>query len=325
MNNLAKILVYGDIHLSSKNYGAHNDYPKETLDILRKITKKAEEVGATHIIGLGDFAYGRFNTLEYREAVENELIKQNKICGGNRYEIKGNHDKAGYGMTEYEYYIRKGLLKPATNLDIGNVSITMVNYGEHKETVPNIKIEEGRTNVILAHDYFTFKDAMMPFMGKSVELDEFERWFGVDYLISGHIHTSGLYDGMITKNIDGVTHGHRLWVEYLGSMSRPSYMNEKTDEVGHIAVLNIYDDHEMEYDRQEVELLPISEAFNLTVKEKEKEKEAEKRARVDISDIVVGLDKHERSIGNPEDIINALQVNEKYKEKAIELLKASQA
>ena len=58
MGDLARILVYGDLHLSSKNYGSHNNYPKETLDILRLITDKASEIQATHIVGLGDFADG---------------------------------------------------------------------------------------------------------------------------------------------------------------------------------------------------------------------------------------------------------------------------
>lgn len=79
MGDLSRILVYGDLHLSSKNYGSHNNYPKESLDILRLITDKASEIQATHIVGLGDFAFGRFHTLEYRTAVEAELESSTKF------------------------------------------------------------------------------------------------------------------------------------------------------------------------------------------------------------------------------------------------------
>lgn len=121
--NLATILIYGDIHLNSKNYGGHKDYANESLGYFQKITETAQEIGATHIIGLGDFTFSRFHTLEYRSKVEDELEKQYKLTNGNRFELKGNHDVAGYGMTEYEYYVEKGLLRPSTNLQIGNVNI----------------------------------------------------------------------------------------------------------------------------------------------------------------------------------------------------------
>lgn len=324
MGIVGKILVYGDIHLSSKNYGAHRDYPSETLNILKLITNKAKEVQATHIIGLGDLAYGRFNTLEYRESVEHELEEQYSICNGNRYELKGNHDSAGYGMTEYEYYIRKGLLKAATNITLGRLSITMVDYGQHKNYVPNIKPEN--INIVLAHDFFTFKDAQMPNFGKAIELDNFTQWYGVDHIVCGHIHTSGLYEGLIVRSVDGQSYGHRTTLDYLGSMSRPAYQEGNTDLEGHILIITIEDDGNMTYDRQDIELLPIEEAFNLDIKQAQKEKEIAKRKRVDISDIVNQLDKHERNIGNPEDIIMSLNgVDERYKVKAIELLKMGQA
>ena len=43
--------------------------------------------------------------------------------------------------------------------------------------------------------------------------------------------------------------------------------------------------------------------------------------RVDITDIVKQLDAHDRNVGNPEDIINAMiGIDDKYKNKAISLL-----
>ena len=111
MEEIGKILIYGDIHLSSKNYGGHRDYARESLEYFKKITEAVEKHNISCLIGTGDFTFGRFHSLEYRKAVEDELEKQFKLTNGNRYELKGNHDSATYGMTEYEYYTYKGLLK----------------------------------------------------------------------------------------------------------------------------------------------------------------------------------------------------------------------
>ena len=324
VQEIARIVSYGDLHLSSKNYGAHRDYPNDSLMALKKVTEIAKNVKATHIIGLGDLTYGRFNSLEYRSSVEAELEEQYNICNGNRYELKGNHDSASYGMTEYEYYILKGLIKPSTNLDIGSIHISMIDNGEYNKMIPNI--QQDGTNIMFVHDYFKFKDTMLPDYGKAIELDNFEKWYGVDHIVAGHIHNSEFFEGLMVKEIDGQTHGVRVTVDYLGSMSRPSYREGHTDEIGHILVITVYEDGTFKYDRLDIELPSLAVTFNLDQKAVEKEKKLAKSNRVDISDIVHQLDQHERNIGNPEDIIMALtNVEEKYKIKAVELLKLGQA
>ena len=321
MAELARVLIYGDLHLSSKNYGAHNNYPEDSLNALKLVTKYAKEYNATHIIGLGDFTFGRFHTLEYRAKVEEELKAQYDICNGKRYELKGNHDSAGYGMTEYDYYVLKGLLKPSVNFSIGTANFTLVDSGEYAKVIPNIKGNE-EVNFILMHDYFKFSDTNVPDYGKAIDLDHFLNWYGADHIIGGHIHNSEFFEGLMLKTVDGQTYGHRCTVDYLGSMSRPAYREGHTDEEGHILILTIYDNGEYKYDRLDIELPAIAEVFNLAAKEAEKEKKEAKENRVDISDIVHRLAEHERSIGNPEDIISALEgIDEKYKAKAIELLK----
>lgn len=321
-NDIAKILVYGDIHLSSKNYGAHINYPQESLGYFRTITEKAKELGATHIVGTGDLTYGRFHTLEYREAVEAELIKQYELVNGNRYEVKGNHDSATYGRTEYEYYVNKGLLKPSTNLKIGNVNISMIDSGQYyKQDILSTENKE-ELNVVIAHDFFKFKDTAMANYGKAIELDTFVQWYGVDYLICGHIHNHSMFDGLVVK--DG--YGHPMVVHYLGCLSRPSYREGHMDEEGHLALLTIRDNGEMQYDIIEIPLLSLEESFNIEKKQIDSEKKLEKEQRVDITDIVDQLNSHERNVGNPEDIIASMQgIDERYKKKAIELLKLGMA
>lgn len=311
----AKILVYGDIHLSSKKYGAHRNYPIESLNYFKNITKTAEEFGATHIIGLGDLTYGRFGTLEYRKAVEDELIKQNEICKGNRFELKGNHDEATYGMTEYEYYIQKGLLKPSNNLEIDKLRLSMIDYGkcENTEILP---VDSSYTNIILMHDFFKFSNTALADYGKAITLDNFNKWFGVDYIIGGHIHNHEIFDGNI-KNLDG-TMGKSTTVTYLGCPCRPAYRKGFMQDTGQYAFIETSSD-DVKVSIHEFPLIPLEESFNL--EEKESTEERLQQKRVDVSDIVHKLDNHKRVIGEPEDVIMAMEdIDIRYRQKAIEFL-----
>lgn len=321
-NIIAKIGVIGDIHLSSKNYGAHRDYPRESLEYFHTITEKTRELGLTHLIGCGDFTYGRFHALEYRLAIEKELQEQYSLVNGNRYELRGNHDEAGYGLTERDYYVSKGLLKASCNMTIGNLNVTMVDYGETENVIPNIVDDTTKINLVIAHDYYKFAATQLPNFGKAIELDHMESWFGLDYLICGHVHKDMEFDGAIAKG-DMV---HQVHVNYPGCMMRPSYHVDGMDEKGKIVVITLFDDGKMDVDNVYFDLWAIEDSFNLEAKQKQAEKKEEKVARVDISDIVTQLDAHDRNVGSPEDIISAMtDIDDRYKNKAIDLLKSALA
>lgn len=318
-NVLAKIGIYGDLHLNSKNYGAHRDYAKESLEYLHKITEITKNENLTHLIGLGDFSFGRFHSLEYRGAVDLELTEQYKLVQGNHYELLGNHDIAGYGKVERDYYISRNLLKPSENLSIGNLNITMVDFNAHKSTPMNIVDDDTHVNVVLAHDFFKFSNVGLSNFGKAIELDNFEEWFGIDLLICGHVHKIMNFDGYMTKDNNIV---HKVEVRYPGCMMRPSYREGHIDEIGRVIVLTIYDDGNLDVSNSDFLLWNIEESFNVEEKTVEKEKKVEKQSRVDISDVVKQLNMHDRNVGNPEDIVSSMEgIDDKYKNKAIELLK----
>ena len=318
MTEIARIGIYGDIHLSSQNYGAHRDYPKESMEYFSRITEVAKKRNFTHLIGCGDFSYGRFHSLEYRLAIEKELEEQYKITNGNRYELFGNHDVAEYGLTERGYYISKGLIKPSENLTIGNLNLTMVDYGKHEDIVPNIIDDENNYNFIIAHDFFKFNNSQVANFGKAIELDNFEKWFGADCLICGHVHKILDFSGYIQKN--GLA--HECQVHYLGCMTRPSYREGHIDDNGQIMVITVHANGTVDFDMEIIPLWDIEKSFSLEKKIKEKEITEQKQLRVDISDVVKQLDAHDRNVGNPEDIINAMNdIDIRYKNKAIDLLK----
>lgn len=320
---VARLGVYGDIHLNSKNYGAHMNYPKESLEYLKEITRVTREKELSHLVGLGDFSFGRFNTLEYRAAVDNELYEQFRLVDGNRYEIKGNHDTAGYGATERDYYISRGLLRESDNIQAGNMNIYMINYGVDVKDFPVIEEKEGKVNIALAHDFYKFSDTRVANFGKAIELDYVNKWFGLDILICGHVHKIMEFSGYIFEtDKEKDNRAKKVHVYYPGCMTRPAYREGFIDEYGQMVVITSYSDGSVDIDLEKINLWPIEKSFNIEQKENEKLSIEIKNNRVDISDVVRQLDMHDRNVGNPEDIIAAMTgIDEKYKNKAIELLK----
>lgn len=307
------VIIYGDPHLSSKSYGSHKDYPRESLEYFQKITQLAEDIGATYIIGTGDLTYGKFHTLEYRRSVEKELLRQNEITNGNVYSLKGNHDSATNGMTEYEFYVEKGLLKHADKLDVQTLHFTLADYGRLLQVKPNVNPDE--INVLVSHDYLKFKDTQLPNFGTAIELDRLSQFFDIDYIICGHIHKTMAFKGLIIRGNEA----SETLVFYPGCMARPAYSNN-LDLVGSVAVLTVEGDR-VTYDKKEIPLWAIEDSFVMEEIEERQEKREEKASRVDISDVVKQLDARDNNFGNPEDrIMSMYGVDEKYKLKAIQLL-----
>lgn len=311
---MIRIMFSGDDHLSWKNYGGHVDYPQESLYYFKLLTMLAENYGVTYWIGLGDLTYGRFGSLEYRQEVEGELEKQRALVHGNRWIIKGNHDKASYGMTEYEYYLKKGLFRGSERLEFGNaLTIHMRDYGD---TSPLESLSPGK-NILATHGLFTFKNSNLPIYGKAnADLDDMAGWYGLDYIISGHIHNEHVLSGYIGKN----GQAKPCTVHYIPCLTRPSYLGERTPSKGCVDLVDIKDTGEVQLYTVEIELLPLEKSFDLERIQHNKDVDDRK---VDLTDILTTLKSHSINIGNPEDIImNKQDIPLVYREKAVELLKA---
>lgn len=318
---IARVFISGDSHSSNRDIGAHRNYAKESLWCEKKKLSLAKELKATHWIGTGDFTHGRITALEYREEIDAILEERYELTNGNSYEIKGNHDSATYGHTELEYYYGRKLLKPSENITVGNVNFSMVDYGEHNST--QLRIKEGMINVGIAHGFFKFEDTALPPYGDPVILDYKEDWFGLNFLICGHIHDELRFEGSIRKEVNGQFMGSPLIVHYLPCFERVNYHGENTATHGTVVLIRIYDNGEAKYEPHTVELIPVDEAFN--IEKREAQEEHKEMTHVDVSDVADKLDKYERVYGNPEDIImSKTAIDIRYRMKAVELLKEAE-
>lgn len=315
---MARIMFSGDDHFSSNNRGQHRNYPEEVIYYQKELMKIAKQYGVTHWVKAGDLTYGKFNDLTYRNRVDKLLLEQKELVRGNYWIIKGNHDSSSGGMTEYEYYLDKGYFKGKENFVLGNLSLSMLDYAKTKEQFEEqeVNIIAGKTNIILTHGYLSFEGTDLN-LGKPIMIDKMEKWFGAKYIICGHIHQRFLLEGSIVKE----DRASKCYIHYIPCLSRPSYFKQNNPTEGSIVLLDVFDD-KCEYHEFPIKLLPLEESFDIeAIMAEEAHKEV---THIEISDIVANLQNHERTVGNPEDVIMAkTELPIEYREKAIELLKSA--
>lgn len=296
-----KIAIIGDIHLCSTNYGSHKNYAKESLSYFEKEVEIAEAEKVGMFIHLGDLAQARFTTLEYRSQVEELFARINSLTDNNFYSLRGNHDKATYGMTEYDYYTYKCLIKRAEHMTIDNVRLSMLDYGN--EDCPILPIDETKLNVLLGHNSYCWEGKFNDIFGKIVDFNKHKEWKGLNLAILGHLHTPMQFNGYI----DGV----ETKVYYVGCPCRLS-IDHKDEKEGHVFILDTETGNIVD---RTYPLWSVEDSFAIA-----DVKDLTQSTKVDVTDILNELTKHTVVGGNIEDKIMCLNIDNKYKDKALELL-----
>ncbi len=318
---LAKILFEGDKHFCSKNHGGHKDYAQETLYYARKISDIIKQEHVTHYIQTGDLTYGRFDRLDYRAEVDKIFRELREMLNGNVWFLKGNHDEAAYGVTEFEYYAASGAFRTSESLDFalgtpnGGLHIEMKDFGDKSQFTG----VEGAVNILVTHGYFTF-DKEQTVMSPQVVLARHEAWKDVDMIICGHIHTEAIDRG---KGYGG----KEVTIHYLPCLSRPEYIRNGMQTEGHVDIITVMDDGSVTIDQHPIPLLPLEVSFDIeAINSADEHKEDNERVAIDVSDIAKKMEDHIRVASDPVATIEGLpDVAEPVKRIAIELIKMAKA
>ena len=312
---MAKILISGDLHLSSSNRGRHHDYPNYTLGILRDITTLCKEHDVTHLIDLGDFTYGNFR-LSYRQRVEQILEEQFALVNGERYTLYGNHDVDASGISEHDYYTKyRGLLKVVDRLDPAeNLRLHFVPEGQAKKK--QLEIQEDAINIVLGHDYFIFTNSQMPNYGDVNLVEQMHHWYGTDMAILGHIHEHHELEGEIVS-----AEGERKLykVLYPGAPGITTFKKNMVDSKSRYVLIDTgegNDPNEVTITILEVARAPHEDVF----KEAKAILETAERTEYNIRDILQDIDSKEIVGSDVRELVLAAEVDDQVKNRAIELL-----
>lgn len=270
-----KVLIYGDIHLSTRNRARHRSYPDESLHYFEFITEQAEALNVDCIVGLGDLTYGTLSNLKYRDIVEALLERQLKQTNGRRYELQGNHDISAGGYSEYDFYTSRGKIKTAERIVGEHVVIDMLNYGEPAKYTADgglmIDQDADKKHVVLCHDFLQFRNSKLGGYGEPYIIEELVGLKGADWIICGHIHDMLSDRGMVFG-------GKSCSLLYPGAMTRPV---TKGDVMEKAAIVVVDTDAVQDYvSIYEVELLPVEVTYDLQRVEKAKAEKARKQALV---------------------------------------------
>jgi predicted phosphodiesterase len=312
---MAKILIVGDLHLSSSNRGRHHNYPEYSLGILKDITRICKESSITHLIDLGDLTYGNFR-LGYRRRVEEVFNEQYNLVNGNRYTLYGNHDVDSSGISEHDYYTHdRGLLKLADEIDPApNLRFHFVPEGE--ANTRELSILDGAINIVLGHDYFVFANSKMPNYGDVRLIEQMPQWYGTDMAILGHIHEHHELVGEIL-NTDGESKAYK--VLYPGA---PGITTFKKGMVSDVSRYILIDTGEGVLPEQvSIQVLEVPRALHEDVfKEPKAVLENVEKTEHNIKDILHTMDSKEIVGSDIRELVLKASVADDIKARAIEIL-----
>lgn len=226
-----KIIVFGDLHLSSTYEGQHKNYILECYENMERITEIVNSESPQGVIFTGDIIGVNERNIRSREFLLHVIQffeNLNSLTNGNVYTVKGNHDAGDF--TDFDFLVGLGLLKNPEYIDLypskdhHEIRFHLVNYGHERSALKLASKEDLVSNVVVGHNNY-YIDGVTAWYGDKgrVDVGSLTNMSGVDYIVSGHIHSPELE--VLFTTIQET--GKGIGVYYLGSPSRTS---ERIDE-----------------------------------------------------------------------------------------------
>lgn len=192
------ILVFGDLHLSSTYEGQHKDYMLECYETLSRISEIVSSEKPDGVIFTGDIIGVNERNIRSRQFLMHVIQffeSLNKSTRGKVFTVKGNHDIGDF--TDFDFLIGLGLLKNPNYVDLlvgeekhHEIRFHLVNYGKEDNNLPIVGKEDFVSNVVIGHNNY-YIDGVTGWYGNKgmVEVGKLTNMSGIDYIVSGHIHS----------------------------------------------------------------------------------------------------------------------------------------
>lgn len=192
-----KILLFGDLHLSSSYEGQHISYISDCYANMERIRNICDSDKPSAVVFLGDLIGVNERSIRDRQFFMRVLQffeYLNSLCDGNVFSVKGNHDAGDF--TDFDFLLGMGLIKNPKYIDYytpdgkyHEVRFHIVNYGHERDVLSLVDMNEGVSNVVLGHaDYYIDGVTNWYSARNGVELCMLDNFCGVELVVSGHIH-----------------------------------------------------------------------------------------------------------------------------------------
>lgn len=266
-----RVLIFGDLHISSSFSGQHKNYQYECYYNMDKIISIVAKEKASAVIFLGDLVGVNEKNIRDRQFLmrtQNFFKVLNQATNGNVYSVKGNHDMGDF--TDFDFFEGLGYIKnpkylnyygrkPGSKKDDGlEIRFHLVNYGDEHKSLKLASSNDCASDVVLGHcDYYIEGVTNWYSAGSNVELSKLDNYQGVALVFSGHIHIPS--DEMLFTTL---RNGDSIGLFYLGS---PARVTERFDDCWYLAFEYTKSDNEDEwstsYDSIFMGLEPADEIF----------------------------------------------------------------
>lgn len=265
-----KVVVIGDLHLSSSFRGSHKSYIYEcykNLDTIKEIVAKEK---ASAVVFLGDIVGVTERAIKDRQFLTRVIaffLSLNELTKGNVYAVKGNHD-AGE-QSDFDMLIGIGCLKNPMYLDYYGkrdgekecdgleVRFHLVNYGDENKKLPLTTDDNPASDVVFGHcDYYIEGVTNWYSKGNGVEVSNLKNFNGVSLIVSGHIHEPS--DEVLYTTL---SNGEPVGLFYPGA---PGRVKERYDDCWYLVFQYGEDDDDSwstNYDAHFFGLEPASEVY----------------------------------------------------------------
>lgn len=248
-----RVLIFGDLHISSSFSGQHKNYQYECYYNMDKIISIVAKEKASAVIFLGDLVGVNEKNIRDRQFLmrtQNFFKVLNQATNGNVYSVKGNHDMGdftdfdffeGLGYIKNPKYINYYGRKPGSKKDDGlEIRFHLVNYGDEHKSLKLASSNDCASDVVLGHcDYYIEGVTNWYSAGSNVELSKLDNYQGVALVFSGHIHIPS--DEMLFTTLKN---GDSIGLFYLGS---PARVTERFNDCWYLAFEYTKSDSEDEW------------------------------------------------------------------------------
>lgn len=289
--NGGKILLFGDLHLSSSFSGKHKNYLYECYETMEKIQNIVSEEKPHAVFFAGDLIGVNERNLKDRQFLMRVVLffsSLYNITKGNVYAVRGNHDIGDF--SDFDFLVGLGYIKTPQYVDYfvnGNKELRFhfVNYGE--ENMPLHTEDTEFDHVVIGHaDYYIEGETNWYGGSKSdrLEVKSLRNFNNVSFIFSGHIHLPS--KDVIFSNLPN---GEQVGVFYMGSVTRVA---EEYDACWYITFRY---DEELEsstYDANLIPLTPYKDIYfdnkELINSEEDEESEEEQEKRTEALKEIIG-------------------------------------
>lgn len=260
-----KILIFGDLHMSSSFEGQHISYLRDCYENMERIKEICTEENPDVIILLGDINGVNEQNVRDRQFFMREILwfeYLNKITNNHVYAVKGNHDIGDF--SDFDFLLGLGCISNPryidfyVPLDSGEMShevrFHLVNYGYERSALAITPSDECVSNIVLGHaDYFIEGVTNWYSAKHGVEVSRLDNFCGVELIISGHIHIPS-EEVMYSRLKDG----RDIGLFFTGS---PSRVAERYDDCWYMDCSYNYEDNATDCTPKLMGLKPVSEVF----------------------------------------------------------------